>query len=199
MFLPRRPVAGALLLLASGALASCGWFGYSGPPRSQNDICAIFAERPDWRDAMEASQRRWGAPIPVQMAIIWQESSFRSDARPPKRYILGLIPYGRISSAYGYAQALDGTWKWYRDETGNSGADRDDFEDSADFVGWYMAKSRNRNGIRMRDAYNQYLAYHEGHAGHRRGSHNKKGWLKRVANKVAGQAERYRNQFARCS
>ena len=33
-----------------------------------------------------------------------------------------------------------------------------------------MAKSFTQNGIGMNDAYNHYLAYHEGHAGHRRGS-----------------------------
>lgn len=173
--------------------------GYDGPPRAQNDVCAIFAERPDWRDAMVASSRKWGAPIPVQMAIIWRESSFRSDVRPPKRYFLGIIPNGNISSAYGFAQAIDGTWDWYRKDSGNSGADRTDFDDAADFVGWYMSKSNRTNGIGMNDAYNQYLAYHEGHAGHRRGSYRAKGWLMNVAEKVAGQAARYRGQLRGCS
>ena len=30
------------------------------------------------------------------------------------KYILGVIPTGRQSSAFGYSQALDGTWKEYR-------------------------------------------------------------------------------------
>ena len=42
------------------------------------------------------------------------------------------------SSAYGYAQALEGTWDDYRKDTGRRGADRDDFADSSDFIGWYM-------------------------------------------------------------
>ncbi|MEM0988580.1 MAG: lytic transglycosylase [Pseudomonadota bacterium] len=180
-------------------VSSCGGSpNYSGPPRAQHDVCAIFAERPEWRDAMEVSAQRWGAPIPVQMAIIWRESGFRAAVRPPKKYIMGVIPNGHISSAYGYAQAIDGTWDWYRQDTGNSGANRTDFSDAADFVGWYMAKSRGSNGIGMWDAYNQYLAYHEGHAGHRRGSYNQKSWLVRVARDVEAQAVRYSQQLSVC-
>ena len=168
-------------------------------PGNQHDLCAIFAERPQWRDAALASAKRWGAPVPVQMAIIWRESSFRAEARAPRKYLLGVIPNGHVSSAYGFAQAIDGTWNWYREETGNSGADRTDFADAVDFVGWYMAKSFTDNGIGMNDAYNQYLAYHEGHAGHRRGSYNAKAWLLAVADRVADRAEDYRTQYRGCS
>ncbi|MEM0942873.1 MAG: hypothetical protein AAGI70_02900, partial [Pseudomonadota bacterium] len=87
---------------------------YDGPPRAQNDVCAIFAERPAWRDAIRASALKWGAPEAVQMAIIWRESSFRAEARPPRTYFAGVVPTGRVSSAYGFAQAIDGTWDWYR-------------------------------------------------------------------------------------
>ncbi len=133
------------------------------------------------------------------MAIIWRESSFRAQARPPKQYTLGVIPWGRASSAYGYAQAIDGTWDWYRRETGNSGADRDDFDDAADFVGWYMAKTMATNGVLMHDAFNQYLAYHDGHTGYKRGDWRSKGWLQQAATRVADQAVRYRGQLHRCT
>lgn len=191
-----KTIATALLALC---LVSCGSGDYSGPPRSQNDICDIFAERPDWRDAMEASAVKWSAPIPVQMAIIWRESSFRPEARPPKTYFAGFIPTGRVSSAYGYAQAIDGTWDWYRQDTGNRGADRNDFEDASDFVGWYMARTSRSNSIRMNDAFNQYLNYHEGHAGYRRGGWKSKGWLKKAATQVSYQADRYRQQLRGCT
>lgn len=190
------PRLAGLMALAL-ALASCASTP-SGPPRSQDNICAIFDERPDWRDATLAAAARWGAPVEVQMAIIWRESSFRGDAKTPKKYALGLIPWGRVSSAEGYSQAIDGTWDWYRRETGNGGADRDDFEDSADFVGWYMAKTRDTNGLAMHDAFNQYLAYHEGHTGYRRGNWRSKGWLIGAADQVAGQANRYRAQLSTC-
>ncbi len=183
-----------------GIAGSCsGGRDYSTAPANQADICAIFSERPEWRDAAYAAARKWGAPVPVQMAIIWRESSFRPDVRPPKKYALGVIPDGHVSSAFGFAQAIDGTWDWYRRDSGNSDADRTDFEDATDFVGWYMAKSEKANGIGMHDAYNQYLAYHEGHAGHRRKSYNAKAWLLDVAGKVAGQAVSYRGQLRNCS
>ena len=170
----------------------------SGPPRNAGNICSIFDEFPEWRDATVASATRWGAPVEIQMAIMWRESSFRHDAQPPKDYALGFIPWGRVSSAYGYSQAIDGTWNWYREETGNSGADRDDFEDAADFVGWYMAKTRATNGLPMHDAFNQYLAYHEGHTGYRRGNWRSKTWLVGAAKQVAARAQTYRALLTSC-
>ncbi len=190
-----RPILGAFLLAV--IVGSCSSTP-KGPPRTVNDICAIFDERPTWRDAMLASTKRWGAPVEVQMAILWQESSFRAQARPPKRYTLGFIPAGRASSAYGYPQAIDGTWDWYRRDTGNGGADRDDFEDAADFVGWYMAKTAEMNGVQMFDAFSHYINYHEGHTGYRRGNWQGKAWLREVATRVADQAVRYRGQLRRC-
>lgn len=190
-----RPVAGAMMLaLAVGSCSS----SLSSPPRAQDDICSIFAERPAWRTAISQSSLRWGAPAEVQMAIIWAESNFRAEARPPKNYALGVIPWGRASSAYGYAQAIDSTWDWYRRDSGNSGADRDDFEDAADFVGWYMAQTMAKNGVLMHDAFNQYLAYHDGHTGFKRGDWRNKKWLQQVATRVADQAVRYRGQIHRC-
>lgn len=186
-----------LLLLAVLAVGSCATTP-SGPPRAQNDICGIFAERPEWRDAVQAASLRWGAPIEVQMAIMWRESSFRAEARPPQQYALGLVPTGRPSSAYGFAQAIDGTWDWYRKETGNDDAARENFADAADFVGWYIAKTRDANGVGPFDAFNQYLAYHEGHTGFQRGSWRDKQWLVTAATKVAEQAARYRGQMRGC-
>ena len=186
-----------LASLAAGAAMLVGCAQY-GPPSNVEHACAIVAERADWGRALQRSHLKWGAPPWVQLAIIRQESSFRHDAAPPATYFLGIIPTGRASSAYGYSQAIDGTWDWYRKETGSPRASREDFEDSADFVGWYMAKSRASNGIAMNDAYNQYLAYHEGHAGWSRGSFRSKAWLVGVAKKVARNAEIYRLQMDRC-
>lgn len=188
-------LAGALVLAL--VLASCSSTP-SGPPSNQDNVCAIFDERPEWYEAAQAAALKWGAPIEVQMAIIWKESSFRAEARPPKEYALGLIPLGRPSSAYGYPQALDGTWEWYRSDTGNSGADRDDFDDASDFVGWYMAKTRQMIGIDMNDAFSQYIAYHQGHAGYRSGRWKGNDWLRQAAGKVASQAARYRVQLSNC-
>lgn len=188
-------VGPALLALALGSCASAP----EGPPRAQDNVCSIFAERPHWREAAERAGDRWSVPPELVMAIIWRESSFRGDARPPKRYTLGFIPRGRASSALGYAQAIDGTWDWYREETGNRRADRTDFEDAADFVGWYLAKSRETNGVGPFDAYNHYINYHEGHTGYRRGDWRKKTWLLDAATAVATQAARYRGQLGGCA
>lgn len=185
-----------LLVILTSVLAACG-ARYSAP-RNLDNACAMASERPQYFRAMERAEQRWGVPVPVQMATFYQESKFVGDARPPHRYALGIIPMGRLSSAYGYSQALDGTWAEYRQETGNRFARRTDIDDAADFMGWYMTLSRERNGIPLNDARNQYLAYHEGHTGYRRGSYNSKRWLLRVADRVADRAATYEAQLLSC-
>lgn len=185
----------ALILLAAAAVSNCA---APGPPGNVENACAILDERPRWADALDRAAIRWGAPPHVAMAIIWKESSFEAEAKTPRKYFLGVIPNGRRSSAYGFAQAIDGTWDWYRKDTGNSGANREDFDDAADFVGWYMARSRTSAGIDMDDAFNQYLAYHEGHAGFAKQSWRAKPWLMRVAAEVKRKAAEYERQIAVC-
>ncbi len=137
-------------------------------------------------------------PVALQMAFMKQESGFDADAQPPRRKFLGLIPTTRPSSAYGYSQALDSTWEGYMRDTGNDGADRDDFEDAIDFIGWYCTVSHKKLGIAKNDAYNQYLAYHEGQGGYSRRTYERKDWLLKVARKVEAQTQRYNEQLARC-
>lgn len=182
-------------LLALGVLSGCA---SDSQPKNVENACAIFDDRPHWERALFQAERKWNAPAHVAMAIIWKESSFRDDAAPPKKYILGFIPNGRISSAYGFSQAIDGTWDWYMRETGNSGADRDDFDDSADFIGWYMTKTQQIDGIPMNDAYNQYLAYHEGHTGYLRGTWKSKAWLRQAAAEVFRKSQEYERHIAAC-
>ena len=182
-----------LALLALLALAGC-----STVPDDIDNLCAIFEEEPDWFAATAESEKKWRAPIALQMAILFHESGFVDDARPGWRWFLGVIPLRRKSSAYGYAQALDGTWAHYRSETGNSGADRDDFEDAVDFVGWYMAESRRRLKLRSDDGYRHYLAYHEGQGGYARGSYRGKAWLIRRAHTVDARMRRYGGQLRSC-
>jgi len=185
--------ASILLLL----LVSCGPGDFSAP-RNLDDACSIVDQRPAYWRAMKATEKRWGVPVQVQMATIHQESSFVGNARTPHQYLLGVIPMGRQSSAYGYSQALDGTWEEYQAETGKRRARRDRIEDATDFMGWYMSKSTSGLGISPYDAGNQYLAYHEGRSGYARGSHTAKPWLMGVANRVASRAARYQAQLATC-
>ncbi len=178
-------------------LASCGG-GSKQPPSRLNDACSIAREKPDYIKAFKSTERKWGVPVHVQMATIYQESRYRADARTPHKYVLGVIPMGRQSSAYGYGQALDGTWEQYQRETGKRRAKRDRIRDASDFIGWYMNKSYERNGIHPTDARNQYLAYHEGQTGYARGSYNSKSWLLNVANDVDARAQLYQAQLANC-
>ena len=105
---------------------------------------------------------------------------------------------GRQSSAFGYSQALDGTWEEYQIAEGGKRARRDDIDDATDFMGWYMNNTRDRNGISLADARNQYLAYHEGHTGYKRGSYRAKSWLMRIAGEVGERAVVYDAQLATC-
>ncbi len=185
--------ASVLLVL----LASCGGGKFSAP-RDLDNACAIVAERPQYYKAMKSTQRKWGVPVSVQMATIHQESKFVGNARTPHQFVLGIIPVGRQSSAYGYSQALDGTWEEYQDEEGGRSARRDRIDDATDFMGWYMTQTERGLGIPRSDARNQYLAYHEGRTGYANGSHNSKAWLLAVADKVAARSDRYRAQLQSC-
>jgi len=185
----------ALVLLV--LVASCGSGNYSAP-RNLDDACSIVKQRPKYLKAMKRTERRWNVPVHVQMATIHQESKFIGNARTPYRWALGVIPMGRQSSAYGYSQALDGTWDEYRRETGRRSAKRDRIRDATDFMGWYMNKTVDRNGVPLWDARNQYLAYHEGHTGFARGSYRSKSWLVRVADRVGDRSAMYQRQLAAC-
>ena len=90
----------ALILL--GFVAACGSSNYA-PPKNLDNACSIVDQRPSYLTAMKRTQNRWGVPVAVQMATIYQESKFIGNARTPRQYALGVIPTGRQSSAYGYA------------------------------------------------------------------------------------------------
>ncbi|MBP6683147.1 MAG: hypothetical protein KA159_07495 [Halioglobus sp.] len=182
------------LLLPLAALSGCT----TSPPQDTDNICAIFFEKDDWYQDAALARDKWDSGIPVMMAIMHQESRFRADAKPPRQKILGIIPWTRPSDAYGYSQALDATWDWYETSTGRWGADRDDFGDSIDFIGWYNDQSHRRNGIDRADTYSLYLAYHEGHGGYSRASYRSKPWLTDVARKVQGRAATYQVQLQVC-
>jgi hypothetical protein len=178
-------------------LSACA--GHDKPPTTVADACRMQSERPQWFAAMRKTEDKWGVPVSVQLATIGRESSFRHVARPTRRIGSGLcsreVPR---SSAYGYAQALDGTWDDYRRATGRHRADRDDFSDASDFIGWYMNGANRVNGVALHDTYNQYLAYHEGKAGFARGTYRSKSWLPPVARDVEAWAALYDKQLQSC-
>lgn len=182
------------LIFASTLLGSCA----TAPPKNINNACSIIHQYPDWYYDMIDSYNRWGVPINVQMAFIRQESSFRSDAKPAMQYYFGFIPSGRASSAYGYSQALDGTWKHYKRETKQSFVSRSNFGDATDFIGWYLNNVHNKTGINKTNSYDLYLAYHEGIGGYRSGSHRNNTFLKNYAQKTADISKKYSVQLKNC-
>ncbi|GJL66761.1 MAG: lipoprotein [Nitrospirales bacterium] len=167
-------------------------------PSNPDNICDIFYGETDWYEATRDAQRQWGTPMYIMMAIMHQESRFIDDAQPPRPWFLGFIPLPRTSSAYGYAQAQDFTWQEFKSQTGNSGADRDEFDDAIDFIGWYTDGTQKQLKLSKWDAYGQYLAYHEGRGGYARKTYRKKPWLKNVAKKVKRRAMRYNRQLKTC-
>ena len=175
-------------------LSSCSTYH----PGNPDNICDIFLGESDWYEAARDAQRQWGTPIYVMMAIMYQESRFVDDAQPDRPWFLGVVPLPRDSSAYGYAQAQDPVWQEYIRQSGNSGADRDNFDDAIDFIGWYTDGSQKRLKLSKWDAYGQYLAYHEGRGGCQRKTYQEKPWVKKVANKVKRRASRYNQQLKSC-
>jgi hypothetical protein len=187
---------GLLLLATLLLLAGCATS--TSRPQNPENLCEIFREKPDWRDAAVKAHDKWGVPVPVPIAMMYQESSFKADAQPPRYYFLGLIPWGRVSSAYGYAQVKDETWDDYKREAGGWFASRDNFADSVDFMGWYMTKTRKLAGVPLNDTYGQYLSYHEGWTGYRNRSYASKAWLVKVARQVQARADRFTAQYRSC-
>ncbi|MEL6376996.1 MAG: lytic transglycosylase [Pseudomonadota bacterium] len=187
------------LLATLVILGACGGGHNTSAPSRLDNACSILSQKPQFKRAFQAAERRWGVPVHVQMATIYQESKFVADARTPYRWTLGVIPMGRISSAYGYSQALDGTWDEYRADTRQRNASRTDIRDSADFIGWYMSQSTERLDIPLADTRNQYLAYHEGRTGFARQSYKSKPWLMRVSGEVAARAQTYQQQLQSCT
>ncbi len=188
-----RVVIRLLLLIVVLMVTGCA---ITPPPHNKENVSAIFNEYPHWYKAAKKTERKWGVPVNVQMAIIYYESAYRADARPPRKHLLGFIPWKRISSAYGYAQALNGTWDDYLCKAGGFFSCRTKFASATDFIGWYSAQARNRLGISQNDPYNLYLAYHEGLTGFQRRSFLKKPWLMRYAHKVALKSDVYLYQLA---
>ena len=111
------------------------------PPKKTTNICEIFYEKRSWYKAAVKTEKKWGSPAYVTLAFIKQESDFQQGAKPERTKLLGFIPWKRKSSAYGYAQAIDGTWDLYKKQAKKPLASRTSFKDSVDFIGWYNKKA----------------------------------------------------------
>jgi len=179
------------LILIFFTLLSC-----SSIPKNTADGCSIFSERYLWYKHVKKTEKKWGTPIYIQLAIIKMESDFDWLAKPDRKKIFKVIPFKRPSSSLGYSQAVKGTWKQYKQETNNPLATRVRFKDSVDFIGWYTNKTEKLLKISKKDSFKQYIAYHEGWGNYKNYKNNQKVIL--LAKKVQRQANKYRLQLKKC-
>ena len=168
----------------------------SSIPKNTSNSCSIFNERYLWYKHSKKTEEKWGTPIYVQLAIIKMESDFDWLAKPARQKIFKVIPFKRPSSSFGYSQAVKGTWEQYKNETGNKFASRTRFKDSVDFIGWYTNKTESILKISKKDAFRQYLAYHEGWGAYKNYRNNQK--VIGLAKKVKNQSDKYRSQLKKC-
>ena len=168
----------------------------SSIPSNTSDSCSIFNERYLWYKYAKKSEQKWGTPIYLQLAIIKMESGFDWLAKPPRQKLFKIVPYKRPSSSFGYSQAVKGTWRQYKTETGNKIATRTRFKDSVDFIGWYTSKTEKILKVSKQDAFKQYIAYHEGWGNYKNYKNNKK--VINLAKRVEKQAGTYKKQLSDC-
>ncbi len=169
----------------------------SSIPKNTADGCSIFSERYLWYKHAKKTEKKWGTPIYIQLAFIKMESDFDWLARPKRLKIFKVIPYKRPSSSLGYSQAVEGTWKQYKEETNNKLATRTRFKDSVDFIGWYTNKTEKLLKISKKDVFRQYIAYHEGWGNYKK--YKEKPKIILLAKKVQQQSDKYKNQLNKCS
>lgn len=194
----QRVIHSIILVAIALSLTACATVRPTPPPQNTHSACSMFNQYPSWRSSALQVQDRWHIPVSVQMAIVNQESSFVADAKTPRTKLFGIIPWKHISSAYGYSQALNGTWNDYVQNTHQVQARRDVFGDGLDFIGWYADQAHNKLNIPLNDPYRLYLAYHEGLGGYSHQSFLSKPWLINVAQKVKYLAGLYQKQLNNC-
>lgn len=198
---PRRTVftlvgtAVVCVLMLVGLVSSC--MSLRQPSNTAN-LCMIFAEKSYWYRHAVNAEKRWNIDKTILMSVIKQESSFVRSARPPRKRILGIIPWKRPTTAYGYAQAIDETWNDYRERNKRPHANRTNFRDAIDFVGWYLDMAAKTANVARDDAKNLYLTYHEGITGFQEGKWRNKKKLLVAATKVDDNAEVYEVQLENC-
>ena len=169
----------------------------SSIPKNTSDSCLIFSERYLWYKHAKKTEEKWGTPIYIQLAFIKMESDFDWLARPKRLKLFKVIPYRRPSSSFGYSQAVKGTWEQYKKETNNRLATRTRFKDSVDFIGWYTNKTEKILKISKKDAFKQYIAYHEGWGNYKYYKNNQK--VIQLAKKVKNYSDKYKKQLSNCS
>lgn len=162
------------------------------------NICAVYSDNFDWFRYSHEAERKWGIDKTIVLAVIKSESGFNSFAMPVKSYLFGFIPWETHSSAFGYSQALKGTWEEFVDESPGWVRSRANFKDSAEFVAWYLSKCSKRAKIDRHDAGKLYLCYHEGVTGYKRKTYLKKQWLIEKSESIAEDVINAKKELSQC-
>ena len=81
------------LILSVIFIISC-----SSIPQNTSNSCSIFNERYLWYKHTKKTEKKWGTPIYVQLAIIKMESDFDWLAKPQRQKLFKVIPFKRPSS-----------------------------------------------------------------------------------------------------
>ena len=85
-----------LLLVILFFISAC-----SSIPSNTSNSCSIFNERYLWFKHANKSEKKWGTPVYLQLAIIKMESDFDWLAKHPRQKFIKVIPYKRPSSSFG--------------------------------------------------------------------------------------------------
>lgn len=165
--------------------------------KNKEDACIIVKKNPDWLKAMYRTQLVYNIPISTQLAFVKHESNFKRKARPLNKNRKSIFDKKYASTAYGYAQALDGTWKEYQTTFNNKRLKRTNYGHSVDFIGWYNNR-HIKAGMNPNNISHLYLAYHEGLGGYRKKTYNKKPWLVNYSKAVEMSAQKYHRQLNLC-
>ena len=65
----------------------------SSIPSNTSNSCSIFNERYLWYKHAKKSEKKWGTPIYLQLAIVKIESDFNWLAKPPRQKLFKVVPY----------------------------------------------------------------------------------------------------------
>ena len=168
----------------------------SSIPSNTANSCTIFDEKYLWYKHAKKVEQKWGTPIYIQLAIIKMESDFDWLANQQDRKFLKsyLSKDRRVHLVI--LKRLKGPGNNIKKETGNKLATRARFKDSVDFIGWYTNKTESLLKISKKDAFKQYLAYHEGWGNYKYYKKNKK--VIGLAKKVERQSDIYKKQLFKC-
>lgn len=182
--------------LLTAALAAFFFMGCSTqPPANPNNLCSVFQDKDSWYVAAHKVHAKYGIPIDTAIAILAQNSKRSNQDNGLFESLTSAVGLGNE----GFLVVSDEIWQQYKDEAGNFLSDRGSFADALDFMGWYMNKAKEKSGIALFDAYNQYLVYREGFDAFNTRSYTAKVWLLNEASEVRNRALEYRKQLLRCN